>query len=465
MASQLETDYLVVGAGATGASFTDTLISNSDYEVLLIDERHQPGGHWVDAYPFVQLHQPSAYYGVSSLPLGQDRIDETGINAGFYERARAAELIDYYERHLLNVLLPSGRVFFQGSTTYVGQEDGHHLIRSNITGKTQPVKIKQAIVDATITQSSIPATHQRNFEIDDDVNILTPNELVNVSGAQGYTVLGAGKTSMDVCFWLLQQGVDPNEITWVRPRDGWFVERTYTQPLSLAKNMVRYQAQTFTSVAEATSGFDFAKRMEAEGMMVRLDPKIDATVFRGATVSLGELDVLREIDHVVRKGRVKSVSNQQIHLESGDHKSNPGRVFVDCTAQGLSSAEPVTIFEGQKINMHFTTMGVAPWSAAMIAFVETLDLPLQEKNRLCPSMPRSGDIEGQLDIMKVGFSVEMPRRELGELTAWNASCRLNPGRTITDHMEDPDVIAAFASIMNNFESALENLERLTSKTS
>ncbi len=25
-----------------------------------------PGGHWTRAYPFVRLHQPSAYYGVNS---------------------------------------------------------------------------------------------------------------------------------------------------------------------------------------------------------------------------------------------------------------------------------------------------------------------------------------------------------------------------------------------------------------
>ena len=40
------------------------------------------GGHWLNAYPFVRLHTPSAYYGVDSLPLGEDRIDRVGENAG-----------------------------------------------------------------------------------------------------------------------------------------------------------------------------------------------------------------------------------------------------------------------------------------------------------------------------------------------------------------------------------------------
>lgn len=460
MTDLIETDYLVIGAGATGTAFTDTLLSHSDENVVLVDKRHQPGGHWVDAYPFVQLHQPSAYYGVSSLPLGLDRIDETGINAGFYERATAAELVDYYDRVLRDVLLPTGRVQFLGSSTYLGMEDDSHIVRSNVSGLDHKIRVRRALVDATITESLIPATHERQFDVDEGIDIVTPNQLVNVVGASGYTVIGAGKTSMDVCFWLIEQGVSPDAIEWIRPRDGWFVERTYTQPLTLAKNMVNYQAQMFAAVAEATSGLDFAKRMEAEGMMMRLDRRVDPTVFRGATLSLGELHALREIENVVRKGKVRSISQRRVELEQGDLAVNAGRVFVDCTAQGLSSAEAQPIFEPGLINMHFTTMGVAPWSASLIGFVETLDIPIEEKNHLCPPMPRAGLIEGQMDIMRVGFGVEMLRREMGELAAWNASCRLNPGRTIADHMSDPEVGAAFGRIMQNFEPALNNLEKL-----
>ena len=72
----LEADYLVVGAGASGMAFVDSLIGESEAEVVLVDRRHRPGGHWNDDYPFVRLHQPSALYGVASRPLGDNRIDE-----------------------------------------------------------------------------------------------------------------------------------------------------------------------------------------------------------------------------------------------------------------------------------------------------------------------------------------------------------------------------------------------------
>ena len=43
----LEADYLVVGSGAMGMAFVDTLRTEQpDSTVILIDKHGQPGGHW-----------------------------------------------------------------------------------------------------------------------------------------------------------------------------------------------------------------------------------------------------------------------------------------------------------------------------------------------------------------------------------------------------------------------------------
>ena len=54
-------DYLVVGAGASGMAFVDTLLLHAaePVSVVLLDKRSQPGGHWNDAYAFVRIHQPA----------------------------------------------------------------------------------------------------------------------------------------------------------------------------------------------------------------------------------------------------------------------------------------------------------------------------------------------------------------------------------------------------------------------
>ena len=45
------------------------------FKVIVVDRRAKPGGHWVDAYDFVRLHQPSATYGCNSRPLGSGKAD------------------------------------------------------------------------------------------------------------------------------------------------------------------------------------------------------------------------------------------------------------------------------------------------------------------------------------------------------------------------------------------------------
>src|SRR5690242_21296937 len=93
----LETDYFVVGAGAMGMAFTDALIEHADVHVVLVDRRHTASGHWQDAYPFVQLHQASLFYGVASTVLGSGEVQQSGPETGLQERARQSQIQAYYD--------------------------------------------------------------------------------------------------------------------------------------------------------------------------------------------------------------------------------------------------------------------------------------------------------------------------------------------------------------------------------
>ena len=106
---QLETDYLVIGSGAMGMAFCDELIAGTNASII-VDKHHQPGGHWNDAYPFVRLHQPSAFYGVNSKKLGNNTIDATGPNKGLYELATNSEVCGYFDQVMQRQFLSSGRV-------------------------------------------------------------------------------------------------------------------------------------------------------------------------------------------------------------------------------------------------------------------------------------------------------------------------------------------------------------------
>ena len=458
---EIETDYLVVGAGATGMAFADALVAESDADVVLVDRRHRPGGHWLDAYPFVRLHQPSAYYGVNSRVLGHNRVDDRGPNAGFYERATAAEIVEYFNRVLEDDLVASGRVRFFGMCDYRGADaDGHQLV-SLLTGVPTRVRVRRRIVDATYVESSIPSRHTPGFVIDPGVQVIAPNDLVDLrEPASGFTIIGAGKTAMDTCNWLLDAGVDATRIRWVRPRDGWFFNRTYMQPLDLVASYMQLQARFVERAAGADGPRTFTEGLEADGILLRIDPGVQPEVFRGATVSGLELDSLRQIDNIVRLGRVRRIGTQRIAFDDAEVPSDPHQVYVDCTAAGLRPVEPRPVFERGRITMQYVTIGVAPWSAATIAAVEASDRDDDRKNELCPPVVFTGEASDILRIAFAGMTGLIARAAEPDLGAWTEQCRLNPARGAVDHLDDPQVQSAFAALGSSMGPALHNLEQL-----
>ncbi|HEV3354939.1 MAG TPA: NAD(P)-binding protein [Acidimicrobiales bacterium] len=459
---EIETDYLVVGAGASGMAFADALVTAADVDVVMVDRRHSPGGHWLDDYSFVRLHQPSANYGVNSRVLGQDRIDETGPNAGFYERATAAEICDYFSRVLDEVLVPSGQVRFFGMTDYRGADgDGHHLT-SLLTGEETIVRVRRRFVDATYVESSIPSRHAPPFSVDTDVRMIPPNGLVDLDEpASGFTILGAGKTAMDTCNWLLDQGVDPGRIQWFRPRDPWLFDRRAMQPLDLVADYMDMQASWVGAAAEAEDGMDFARRLEAGGVFLRIDPHMEPTVFRGATISSGEIDSLRTIEQVIPGRRVLRIGTDRIVTDDGDLAAEPGRVYVDCTAQGVRPTVPRPIFEGDRMTLQYVTIGIVPWSAAIVGTVEARQADDAEKNRLCPTVQFTGNVVDMPRLSYAGMDGITVRTMDPDLNAWNDAARLNPAGAATKHLDDPRVQEAFASMGAKFGAAMANLARQT----
>ena len=459
--TEIATDYLVVGAGATGMAFVDALIAaDPNADVVMVDRRHRPGGHWLDAYPFVRLHQPSATYGVGSRVLGGDRIDVTGPNAGFYERATASDIVSYYGRVLDEHLIPSGRVRFFGMCDYHGDADGHHLV-SRVTGERTTVNVRRKLVDATYLESSIPSTHTPGFDIDPGARVVPPNALVDLGEpATGYTVIGAGKTAMDTCNWLMDQGVDPDLIRWIRSRDPWIQNRAFLQPLEQVGSYMQLQAHWVQSAAEAHDGNDFAHRLEAAEVFMRLDPEVEPDAFRGPILSVTELESLRRIENVARLGRVRRVATDGVTLERGSIASDPGQLFVDCTACGTRPTVTRPIFEPQRITVQLVTIGFTPWSAATIGVVEASRDDNAEKNRLCPPLTFSGRISDVLALSYVGMTGLALRAAEPDLQAWNEASRLNPVGGALNRMDDPRVLSAMVSLAEHYEPAMSNLARL-----
>ncbi len=135
----IEVDYLVVGAGAMGLAFADTILTETDATIAIVDRYGRPGGHWNRAYPFVRLHQPSAFYGVNSRPLGSGLIDKIGGNAGLYELGSGAEVLAYFDQLMNQQFLPTGRVQYFPMSEY--GRDG--TVVSLTSGVARPIAAKK----------------------------------------------------------------------------------------------------------------------------------------------------------------------------------------------------------------------------------------------------------------------------------------------------------------------------------
>ena len=100
-----------------------------------------------------------------------------------------------------------------------------------MSGETVEVKVRRRLVDATYLAPTIPATSPPPFPAADDVHIAPINELANLTTTpSSYVIVGSGKTATDAIVWLLGNGVPPDRIMWVRPRDPWMLNRATVQP-------------------------------------------------------------------------------------------------------------------------------------------------------------------------------------------------------------------------------------------
>jgi hypothetical protein len=458
----IETDYLVVGAGAAGMAFTDSLIAESDADVVVVDRRSQPGGHWNDAYSFVRLHQPSAFYGVNSRVLGTESIDEVGPNAGFYDRSTGVEICDYFQKVLNEHLLPSGQVRFFGMSDVVGRDGSEHQFVSRLSGDATTVRVRRKVVDATYLETSVPSTHTRAFDVDADAQVIPINDLVSIADApSGYTIIGAGKTAMDACSWLLDNGVAPDAIRWIRPRDAWILDRQYNQPLDLVGDLIEGAARSFEAAAEAESRDDLFRRLEATGQLIRIDEAVEPTMFRCAVLSQAELARLREIERVVRKGHVHHIGSGEITLDDATIPTDTRQVHVDCTAFGLRMRPARPIFESDRITIQQVRTCQPTFNAALIGYVEAARENDAEQNTLCPPNPYPSVATDWISNYIIGHRAQAAWSAAPDVRAWLDRSRLNLTRGLTEHMSEPSMRSAVKRMMVATEPAIANLERLS----
>ncbi|HVK80838.1 MAG TPA: FAD/NAD(P)-binding protein [Verrucomicrobiae bacterium] len=457
---ELVADYVVVGAGAMGLAFVDSLLDHTDADVVLIDKRAEPGGHWQDAYPFVRLHNVSAVYGVNSRPLGRNWVESRGPEAGFMERASRADILEYYAIFFREKVLASGRVRWLPEHEWI-----NGVARSLRDDAQVPVRARRRVVDATFTDTQIPTTHAPGFLVAPDVSMVTPNELPEMVREGGhFTIIGGGKTAMDCASFLLGAGIDPHAIAWVRPRDAWLMNRAYLQPneVSFVTIMEGFAAdQEAAAVAHSVS--DYFARLEEARIVHRIDASVEPTMFRCAIASEFEISQWRRIANVIRMGRVREIDAQRMFLDHGDVQARSGEVYIHCAADGVRKREPAPVFQAERITLQYVRRCAPPLSAAFIARVEAEHTTDESKNALCAVVPM---VEEPIDWVRTQLMEAANRVKWANepsLRQWLETSRLDGYAALISRVmakPTPAQAAAFARWVKGREAGLAGLRKL-----
>lgn len=462
----IEADYLVVGAGAMAMAFIDALVFESQARVVVVDRNHAPGGHWTMAYPFVRLHQPSAFYGVNSVPLGGDTIDQVGWNQGLYELAGAGEICAYYEHVMRRRLLPTGRVSYFPMSEYLGQDRGEGRFRT-LAGADYTVRVARRTVDATYMRVTVPAMRPPPYRVAPGIDCVPPGDLPRRGAYERYVIVGAGKTGIDTCLWLLGHGVEPERVTWIMPRDSWLLDRETMQPGAMFAETIKasFTAQ-LRAINDAASVQELFDRLEEAGLLLRIDPATRPAMYRCATVTRLELEQLRRVTDVVRMGHLRAIEADTMILDGGSIAVSGRELYLDCTADGAEKRPATPIFEDGRITLQSVRGCQQIFSAALIAHVEAAYGDDALKNELCVPLPHPDTDVDWLRLALADYGNQLRWFDDPDLMAWLSTARLDLFGHLIGHLlpsgsAKPRVRDRILSIAKSVFSATANkLEQL-----
>ena len=454
MVTTINADYLVVGAGAAGMAFTDALVSHADVRVALVDRRPAAGGHWLDDYAFVRLHQASSFYGVASTVLGGGRVQRHGPEAGLHERATGAEVCAYYAQ-VLERMVASGRVDFVPNSDYIGERQ----FVSRLSGQRYEVREDCRIVDAHYLSPDIPSRTPAPFGFVGGVRVIAVNDLVDVAEPpDAFVIIGSGKTATDAIVWLLGQGVDPDAICWVRPREPWMLNRAVVQPDPSV--FIGMAADVMHAAAASASADEMFLRLEDIGVMLRIDRSLTPTMAKAPTLGRWELDRLRQVERVVRRGHIRAVEPARLVFADGEEKIGRDAVVVHCAAPGLKYPTLVPIWGADAIRLQPVRAGFPCFGAAIIGYVEATRDDDAEKNRVCRPSPLADTPAGWCWMQALGGAAAQAFSAEPDIKAWVDTVALNPASVPPDEARRPEVTTARDRFRESVDAGLAACRRL-----
>lgn len=401
-------------------AFADSLLKGaSSSTVAMLDPHSSPGGQWHDSYGFVQLHQPSASYGVESVAM-----EPTTANAADH-RATRVEVLEYYDGVRQRLAKDYGFEFIGGATLDLEQQstaaaDGRvYTYTLADSGETRTIKVTKRLVDARYLQPDLPINVPPKFAFNaDKITCLPINSLMtkgenttspqSQSGDRKYVVIGAGKTGMDGVYYLLTKlNVDPANIVWVMPHDPWITARENIGNCMDFLHDAATQHLNNSDCLQATF-----EQWEKEGKIYRLSSESQPTKFKDATLAKDEVAVLKTIpeSNMIRgKGRVAAIQDDgKLLMEDGTVLDLPfatttTTTYLHCSAGAFNYTRqigqtPLAVFGANRITIQdvYGTPGFC-FVGSILGKLESIPaLTDEERNQMCLAPGPSQQPESKL---------------------------------------------------------------------
>lgn len=381
-------DYLVIGSGASSIAFVDTLLTElPTAKIVMIDKKQAPGGHWVDAYGYVHLHQPSLLYGVASRQLEGNwlKLLVGKMTLPWKHRASKHEILTHFKQFVDDKQASGQLTYFPNCSYDFEQEvEGNvHRFSTNDGKKTYSVEVSEKMVNGILGECIIPSKVPPKFPIDEGISIMTPNQIYDSHHAKTlerkthYVVLGAGKTAMDAVVYLQRHAnVKTQNISWVISNDVWMLAREGPgSPWSYSEALLRHDGDQDKACLE----------LEQTGAFVRLSKDVTPTKFRFPVIGKDELKLLRQIKNLIRRGRVSAIKQDRnrvlVQFEDNNGICIPSTtvadtVFIHCTSPGPfnGNATDEVFVTDKQLNLNLLYAPPVSVSMSSIAYLEAARL-------------------------------------------------------------------------------------------
>ncbi|UGT43710.1 FAD-dependent oxidoreductase [Nocardia yamanashiensis] len=335
-------DVCVVGAGIAGlnALFVASRYLRRDQKIILVDRHPRAGGMWVDAYPYVRLHQPHPLFTAGDI--------KWTIHKERSYLATRTEVLEHFA-HCVRVIGERVQVEEYFGVDYRSHEETAGGVRITCTDADgRPLVI---MADKLIKAFGVNVAPKDPLTVSSDrVRSVSPNYCDVRSGEiadsdEPVWIIGGGKTAMDTASALIAARPD-REVNLVAGPGTVFLDRDRIVP----PGPRRYWGGLMPNrlFIEVARKFDGTNENEVQAWLLAnagLSVTPQADNFFAGLLSEAEQATIRAGLHTVVMGHLRDAVDRNgavdLVFRNGDTVATPaGSWIVNCTGYLLHTDTP-----------------------------------------------------------------------------------------------------------------------------